>query len=33
VVRAAADDLRAAGSVRELLLTEARSHRVLVKLA
>lgn len=33
VVRAAADDLRAAGSVRELVLTEARSHRVLVKLA
>ncbi len=32
-VRAAADDLRAAGSVQELVLTEATTHRVLVELA
>ena len=32
-VRAAADDLRAAGSVQELVLTEAGDDRVLVELA
>ncbi|HYN73895.1 MAG TPA: hypothetical protein VES60_15450 [Nakamurella sp.] len=32
-VRAAADDLRAAGSVQEFVLTEAEDDRVLVELA